>query len=50
MGFHTRQLVRYIIDTFELPMQQEELTKQLQAGYNAIFPSTKLLSGDSEFF
>ncbi|XP_003426948.1 pseudouridine-5'-phosphatase isoform X2 [Nasonia vitripennis] len=45
MGFHTNQLVRYIIDTFELPMQQEELTKRLQTDYAAIFPSTQLLPG-----
>jgi hypothetical protein len=46
MGFHTSELVRYIIDTFELPLQPTELTDQLVVGYADVFPSTKLLPGD----
>ena len=46
MGFHTSQLVQYIIDTFDLPMQADELTNRLQADYVQIFPSAKFLPGD----
>ena len=50
MGFHTSQLVQFIIDTFELPMKPEDLLKRLLADYVEIFPTTKLLPGDFEFF
>jgi len=45
MGFHQSQLARYMIDTFELPMQVDELVELLTAEYAQIFPTTKLLPG-----
>ncbi|KAL7306399.1 hypothetical protein TKK_0001818 [Trichogramma kaykai] len=43
MGFHTHQLIKFLIDTFELPMQPDELHKRLQDDYKEIFPTTKFL-------
>ncbi|KAL7306398.1 hypothetical protein TKK_0001818 [Trichogramma kaykai] len=45
MGFHTHQLIKFLIDTFELPMQPDELHKRLQDDYKEIFPTTKFLPG-----
>ncbi|XP_011505122.1 PREDICTED: pseudouridine-5'-phosphatase isoform X1 [Ceratosolen solmsi marchali] len=45
MGFHTSELVRYLIETFKLPLQPQELTDQLIVGYADVFPSSKLLPG-----
>ncbi|XP_058801206.1 pseudouridine-5'-phosphatase-like isoform X2 [Phymastichus coffea] len=45
MGFHQHQLISYMIETFKLPMQPQELSEALQQGYNELFPHTKLLPG-----
>ncbi|XP_014219890.1 pseudouridine-5'-phosphatase isoform X4 [Copidosoma floridanum] len=45
MGFHQRPLARYMIDTFDLPMQVDELLERLKAEYDQIFPTTKPMPG-----
>lgn len=49
MGSHTLQLVNYLIKTFELPMEPQELQDKLAEGYKEVFPQTKFLPGDSSY-
>ena len=46
MGFHTHQIVSYLVKKFDLPMTEDKLRVRLMKDYEAIFPSCKLLPGN----